>query len=158
MSPRSAVMIKTYKNLNISADSQLICTKLSEQGSFFWAGQNESKKSYAVIKTEQKVNFSSGFSMELGISLHVGHSYYCADSCAISLSAFLLDLSVASQMFFFVNKRPNEWVELRNDETLSACANPRKERKISIIYTYFTLYMKRLFRQRKLLRCFLFRF
>ena len=56
-------MIKTDKNLNISADSQLICTELSEQGSFFPAGLNESKKCYAMIKNEKKLNFSSRLSM-----------------------------------------------------------------------------------------------
>ena len=50
---------KTDKNLNISADSQLICTKLSEQGSFFWGGQNESKKYYARIKTYENLNISA---------------------------------------------------------------------------------------------------
>ena len=65
MSPKKCyARIKTYENLNISADSQLICTKLSEQGLCFWGCQNESKKSYAMIKTEQKVNFSSGLSMK----------------------------------------------------------------------------------------------
>ena len=52
-------MIKTDKNLNISADSQLICTKLSEQGSFFQASQNESKKCYARIKTDKNLNISA---------------------------------------------------------------------------------------------------
>ena len=56
-------MIKTDKNLNISVDSQPILTKLSEQGSFFYASQNESKKLYVMIKTEQEVNFLSRFSM-----------------------------------------------------------------------------------------------
>ena len=40
--------------------------KPSEQGSFFQGGQNEYSKSYAMIKTEQKVNFSSRFSRYLG--------------------------------------------------------------------------------------------
>ena len=52
-------MAKTDENLNISADSQLICTKLSEQGSFFHAGENESKKCYATIKTDINFNISA---------------------------------------------------------------------------------------------------
>ena len=48
-------MIKTDENLGISVDSQLICTQLSEQGSFFQASWNESKKCYDKIKTEQKL-------------------------------------------------------------------------------------------------------
>ena len=44
-------MIKTYKNINISANYQYFCMKPSEQGSFFPAGQNESKQWYATIKT-----------------------------------------------------------------------------------------------------------
>ena len=56
-----------------------------------------------MIKTEQKANFSSGFSMELGNITPCGPfstntetkmdliqlAYYPADSCAISPSAFL---------------------------------------------------------------------
>ena len=41
------------KNLNISAEFWSICTKPSEQGSFFWASQNESKECYAMIKTDE---------------------------------------------------------------------------------------------------------
>ena len=44
------------KNLNISAESQPICTKPSEQGLFFQAGQNESKECYAMIKTDKNSN------------------------------------------------------------------------------------------------------
>ena len=46
-------MIKTDEKLNISVESQPICTQLSEQGSFFQASQNESKACDATIKTEQ---------------------------------------------------------------------------------------------------------
>ena len=49
-------LIKTDKNLNISAESKLICTKPSEQGSFFWAGQNKSKKCYATIEIYENIN------------------------------------------------------------------------------------------------------
>ena len=52
-------MAKTEVNLNISADSQLICTKLSEQGSLFCASQNESKKCYATIVTDKNFNISA---------------------------------------------------------------------------------------------------
>ena len=52
-------MIKTDKNLNISADSQLIFTKLSKQGSFFQGSQNESKESCAMIKTDKNVKISA---------------------------------------------------------------------------------------------------
>ena len=51
-------MIETYKNVNISAEYQQFCTKPSEQGSFFRAGQNESKEWYAMIKTYKNVNIS----------------------------------------------------------------------------------------------------
>ena len=51
-------MIKTCKNVNISAEYQWFCTKLSEQGSFFQAGQNESKEWYATTKTYENVNIS----------------------------------------------------------------------------------------------------
>ena len=44
-------MIKMDKNLNISADSQPIYTKLPEESLFFQGGQNDSQKSYAIIKT-----------------------------------------------------------------------------------------------------------
>ena len=47
-------MIETYKNVNISAEYQQFCTKPSEQGLFFRAGQNESKEWYAMIKTYKK--------------------------------------------------------------------------------------------------------
>ena len=53
------------KVLNISAGSQQKCTKPSEQDLFFWASQNESKKSYAMIKIEQKVKYFSGFSTKM---------------------------------------------------------------------------------------------
>ena len=43
--------IKTYKNINISAQYQYFCMKLSEQGSFFSASRNESKEWYAMIKS-----------------------------------------------------------------------------------------------------------
>ena len=43
-------MIETYKNVNISAEYQLFCTKPSEQGSFFWASQNESKEWYGMME------------------------------------------------------------------------------------------------------------
>ena len=38
--------------------SQPICTKFSEQDSFFWTGQNESKKCYAMITNNKKLNIS----------------------------------------------------------------------------------------------------
>ena len=50
-------MIKTYGNLNIK--SQPICTKPSEQGSFFRANRNESKECYAMIKTDRNINISA---------------------------------------------------------------------------------------------------
>ena len=53
-------MIKTYKH-NISAQYQYFCTKPSEQGSFFQAGQNESKQWYAMIKTYKNINISVGY-------------------------------------------------------------------------------------------------
>ena len=44
MSPNSGMLwSKLTKNINISAGYQRFCTKPSEQGSFFWAGRNESK-------------------------------------------------------------------------------------------------------------------
>ena len=52
-------MIKTDKNLNISVESLQICTEPSEQGSFFQAGQNESKECYAMIKTNENSNISA---------------------------------------------------------------------------------------------------
>ena len=51
--------IKTYKNINISAQYQYFCTKPSEQGLFFRAGQNESKQWYATIKTYKNINISA---------------------------------------------------------------------------------------------------
>ena len=51
-------MAKTEVNLNISADSQPICTELSEQGPFFWISWNESKKCYAMIKAVENLNIS----------------------------------------------------------------------------------------------------
>ena len=51
--------IKTDKNLSISANSQLICTKLSEQCLFFWVSQNECKKCYVTIKTDKNINISA---------------------------------------------------------------------------------------------------
>ena len=54
-------MIKTYKNINISAGYQYFCTKPSEQGSFFQASQNESKQWYATIKTNKNINISAGY-------------------------------------------------------------------------------------------------
>ena len=73
MSPRSAILqskvMKTLisqqnfnnfnKNLNISVESWPICTKPSEQGSFFWASQYESKECYAMIKTDENLNISA---------------------------------------------------------------------------------------------------
>ena len=52
-------MMKTDKNLNISADSQPIWIELSEQGSFFQASRNESKKCYVMIKTDENFNISA---------------------------------------------------------------------------------------------------
>ena len=54
-------MIKTDENLNISAESQLICTKPSEQGSFFWISRNESKECYTTIKSDENSNISAEF-------------------------------------------------------------------------------------------------
>ena len=54
-------MIKTYKNVNISVEYQQFCTKLSEQGLFFQAGQNESKEWYAMIETYENVNISAEY-------------------------------------------------------------------------------------------------
>ena len=54
-------MIKTYKNINISAQYQYFCRKPSEQGSFFWAGRNESKQWYAMIKTYKNINISAQY-------------------------------------------------------------------------------------------------
>ena len=51
-------MIKTFKNINISAEYQWFCMKQSEQGSFFQAGQNESKEWYATTKTYENINIS----------------------------------------------------------------------------------------------------
>ena len=51
-------MIKTYKNINISAEYQWFCTKPSEQGLFFRTSQNESKEWYATIETYKNVNIS----------------------------------------------------------------------------------------------------
>ena len=74
-------MTKTDENLNISVDSQLICTKLPEQDFFFWARQNESKESYAMIKTDKNLNISAeiGFRDKVTfwfweILFHVDHS------------------------------------------------------------------------------------
>ena len=53
--------IKTYKTINISAWYQCFCTKPSEQGSFFWASQNESKQFYAMIKTYKNINISERY-------------------------------------------------------------------------------------------------
>ena len=47
------------KNLNISVESWPICIKPSEQGSFFWASQYESKECYAMIKTDENLNISA---------------------------------------------------------------------------------------------------
>ena len=54
-------MIKTYKNVNISAEYQQFCMKPSEQGSFFQAGQNESKEWYAMIKTYKNIYISAEY-------------------------------------------------------------------------------------------------
>ena len=51
-------IIKSNKNLNISAESEPICTEPSEQGSFFEASWNETKECYAMIKTDKKLNIS----------------------------------------------------------------------------------------------------
>ena len=54
-------MIKTDESLDISAESQLICTKPSEQGSFFWISRNESKECYTTIKSDENSNISAEF-------------------------------------------------------------------------------------------------
>ena len=58
-------MIKTYKDVHISAEYQRFCTKPSEQGSFFRTSQNESKEWYAMIKTYKKRKYLSGISTVL---------------------------------------------------------------------------------------------
>ena len=50
---------QNWQKLYISVDSQQICTQLSEQGSFFQASRNESKKCYAMIKTDDNWNISA---------------------------------------------------------------------------------------------------
>ena len=62
-------MIKTEQKLNFPAGSLQICTKASEQGSFFQAGQNEYKKTYVMIKTEQKAQFSQQILKESALKL-----------------------------------------------------------------------------------------
>ena len=62
-------MIETYENVNISAEYQLFCMKPSEQGSFFHAGQNESKEWYATL---QKHKYLSGISMVLHETFRTG--------------------------------------------------------------------------------------
>ena len=54
-------MIKAYKNVIISAGYQQFYIKPSEQGSFFRAGQNESKEWYAMIETYKNINISVGY-------------------------------------------------------------------------------------------------
>ena len=54
-------MIKTYKNINISAQYQYFYMKPSEQGSFFWAVRNDSKEWYAMIKTYKIINISARY-------------------------------------------------------------------------------------------------
>ena len=54
-------MIKTYKNINISARYQYFCSKHSEQGLIFWGSWNESKQWYATIKTYQNINISAQY-------------------------------------------------------------------------------------------------
>ena len=54
-------MMETYKNINISAGYQRFCIKPLQQGSFFWAGQNESKEWYATIETYKNINISAGY-------------------------------------------------------------------------------------------------
>ena len=66
--------IETDKNFNISADSQPICTELSEQGSFFWTSWNESKKCYAIIKAVENLNISVDSQCSHEISLYVGYT------------------------------------------------------------------------------------
>ena len=47
--------------LKILAECQLFCTKPSEQGSFFWSSQNESKEWYAMIETYKNINISAEY-------------------------------------------------------------------------------------------------
>ena len=54
-------MIKTEQKVEFLMGFQLNFMKTLEQGSFLSASQNEWKKSYATIKTKQKVRFLSGF-------------------------------------------------------------------------------------------------
>ena len=59
MSPRSGMLwLKLHKNVNISVEYQWFYMKPSEQGSFFWAGWNESKEWYAMIKPYKIINIS----------------------------------------------------------------------------------------------------
>ena len=55
MSTRSTMLWTKLKKLSFSADSKLNVMKTTTHGSFFWCGLNEYNKSYAMIKTEQKV-------------------------------------------------------------------------------------------------------
>ena len=49
-------MMETYKIINSSVEYQWFSTKPSEQGSFFQAGQNESKEWYATTETDENIN------------------------------------------------------------------------------------------------------
>ena len=77
---------------NISVESQPICTKPSEQGSFLQACQNESKEWYAMIKTDGNLNIS-------------------AESQLICTSNFILSFST------FLNCFTLEWLKM----TLKFC-------------------------------------
>ena len=56
-------MVKTYENVNISAEYQWFCMKPSEQGSFLRTGRNESKEWYAMIETYKNVNISAEYQL-----------------------------------------------------------------------------------------------
>ena len=52
-------MLQSKQKLKYLSVIQLIYTQLSEQGSFYRDGQNESKKCYATIKTDENLNISA---------------------------------------------------------------------------------------------------
>ena len=71
---------QTYKNINISAGHQCFCMEPSEQGSFFQADQNESKKWCPTIKTYKNINISVGYerfcmkALEQGLFFRTGQN------------------------------------------------------------------------------------
>ena len=81
-------MIKTYKNINISAWYQYFCMKPSEQGSFFWASRNESKQWYAMIKTYKNINISAQY------------QYFCTKPSEQGSFFWAVEMSPNSGMLF----------------------------------------------------------